>query len=278
MLRGAVERRLAVRVQGWDRRAEVRAAAAESGYGAFIAPTLEAACRGATLAVVAVPVRAIPPLVDRVRRLLGPEGVVTDTGSTKRWVLAEVARLARTDSGGLAPFVGGHPVAGVERSGFAASSGDLFDGRPWVLAEPEGDQAAAAAAALDRVSAFVRGLGATAIVVSAARHDRALAVTSHLPYLLAAALASLAESRLGGPAGTASFAAGGFRDATRLALQDPEMGLDMLWSNADEVGRALADLVEVARRHLSSPADERAAALERARAFRAELGRLKRWS
>ncbi len=331
ILRGAVAHGLAADVRGWDGSPAALGAARAAGFGEFLAPTLEAACRGATLAAVAVPVREIPALVDRVRRLLAPTGgVVTDTGSTKQWVVAEVDRLAaaggRADGEGarprgpdrLAPYVAGHPIAGSERSGFGASRDDLFQGQSWVLVIPEagpapevdpgpgaGPAPEVGFAALERVSAFVRGLGAEPLVTTAFEHDRALAVTSHLPYVLAASLAALAEATVGpedrvtaaaggaadGREGAASavarvapFVAGGFRDFTRLALQDPAMGSDMLATNAEEIERALAGLVEATRRFLDAAAGRGArpglcssAALRRARAFRGELGRLKRW-
>jgi len=291
VLRAALDRRLASEVKGWDDSPAVLEAAREAGFGRHVAPTLEEACAGATMCLVAVPARAVPTLVDRARRAMPPGGVVTDTAGTKGWIAGEVRRLAQLPPGprdgqDLPPFVGGHPLTGSERGGFAASKAALFDGQPWIivpeasrtpagpedLAGPEDPAAAVDPAA--RVETLVRGLGARPARASAETHDRTLALTSHLPYLLAVALAESAGKDRDTVAALAPFVAGGFRDSTRLALQDPVMGLDMLTTNAAELTRALAEVTAAAR---AAIADRPADRLRRAREFRAELGRLKQW-
>ena len=190
--------------------------------------------------------------------------------------------LARTGHGeDLPPFVGGHPITGSERGGFAASSAELFDGQPWIIVpevSPVGPDGAAdpddAADPVARVETLVRGLGARPTRASAETHDRILALTSHLPYLLAVALAESAWKEQGAVAVLSPFVAGGFRDSTRLALQDPVMGLDMLTTNAVELTRALAEVTAAARATIADRPSDR---LRRAREFRAELGRLKQW-
>jgi len=285
ILRAALDRMLAAEVKGWDDSPAALEAAREAGFGRHVARTLEEACAGATMCVVAVPARAVPTLVDRARRAMPPGGVVTDTAGTKGWIAGEVRRLAQLPPGprdgqDLPPFVGGHPITGSERGGFAASSAALFDGRPWIIvpeasrtpAGPEDPAGAANPAA--RVETLVRGLGARPARASAETHDRTLALTSHLPYLLAVALAESAGKDRDTVAALAPFVAGGFRDSTRLALQDPVMGLDMLTTNAAELTRALAEVTAAAR---AAIADRPADRLRRAREFRAELGRLKQW-
>ena len=285
ILRAALDRRLASEVKGWDDSPAVLEAAREAGFGRHVAQTLEEACAGATMCLVAVPARAVPTLVDRARRVMPPGGVVTDTAGTKGWIAGEVRRLAQLPPGprdgqDLPPFVGGHPMTGSERGGFAASSATLFDGQPWIIV-PEASRTPAGpedpAGAVDpaaRVETLVRGLGARPERASAETHDRTLALTSHLPYLLAVALAESAGKDRDTVAALAPFVAGGFRDSTRLALQDPVMGLDMLTTNAAELTRALAEVTAAARAAIADgPADR----LRRAREFRAELGRLKQW-
>jgi prephenate dehydrogenase len=290
ILRAALDRMLAVEVKGWDDSPAVLEAAREAGFGPRVTRTLEEACVGATMCVVAVPARAVPTLVDRARRAMPPGGVVTDTAGTKGWIAGEVRRLAQLPPGprdrqDLPPFVGGHPITGSERGGFAASSADLFDGRPWIIvagavgpaaavgpADAAGPAGAVGPAA--RVETLVRGLGARPARASAETHDRILALTSHLPYLLAVALAESAWKERDTVAALAPFVAGGFRDSTRLALQDPVMGLDMLTTNAAELTRALAEVTAAAR---AAIADRPADRFRRAREFRAELGRLKQW-
>jgi len=285
VLRAALDRGLASEVKGWDDSPAVLEAAREAGFGRHVAQTLEEACAGATMCLVAVPARAVPTLVDRARRAMPPGGVVTDTAGTKGWIAGEVRRLAQLPPGprdgqDLPPFVGGHPMTGSERGGFAASKADLFDGQPWIIV-PEASQTAAGpedpTGAVDpaaRVETLVRGLGARPARASAETHDRTLALTSHLPYLLAVALAESAGKDRDTVAALAPFVAGGFRDSTRLALQDPVMGLDMLTTNAAELTRALAEVTAAAR---AAIADRPADRLRRAREFRAELGRLKQW-
>ena len=291
VLRAALDRRLAAEVKGWDDSPAVLEAAREAGFGRHVAQTLEEACAGATMCVVAVPARAVPTLVDRARRAMPPGGVVTDTAGTKGWIAGEVRRLAQLppgprDRGALPPFVGGHPITGSERGGFAASRADLFDGQPWIIV-PETSRTAAgpvdpagledpvgAVGPAARVETLVRGLGARPTRASAETHDRILALTSHLPYLLAVALAESAGKERDTVAALAPFVAGGFRDSTRLALQDPVMGLDMLTTNAAELTRALAEVTAAAG---AAIADRPADRLRRAREFRAELGRLKQW-
>jgi len=273
VLRAALDRKLASEVKGWDDSPAVLEAAREAGFGRHVAQTLEEACAGATMCLVAVPAQAVPILVDRARRALPPGGVVTDTAGTKGWIAGEVRRLAQLPPGprdgqDLPPFVGGHPITGSERGGFAASSAALFDGRPWIIV-PEASRTAAG-----RVETLVRGLGARPTRASAETHDRTLALTSHLPYLLAVALAESAGKDRDTVAALVPFVAGGFRDSTRLALQDPVMGLDMLTTNAAELTRALAEVTAAAR---AAIADRPADRLRRAREFRAELGRLKQW-
>lgn len=329
ILRATVERRAARRVAGWSRSPETLEAVREAGLGECVAGSLEEACRDATLAVIATPVRAIPALADRARRAMaGGDAVVTDVGSTKDWVMAQVARLAAgqtangwspgarpTGGGGegsplrpLPPFVGGHPVAGTDRSGFGASTPDLFEGQAWLVVPPSEAPAAetavgapaaraaregeAAGSAVRRAEGFARALGARPVVVSAAEHDRLLAATSHLPYLLAVALALTGQARAGEvptgggqaasslAASLAPFAGGGFRDGTRLARQDPVMGLDTLATNLSGLEAALAEVRAAAAGLLAALRDNPDLAsrlLAKARDFRDELGRVKRW-
>jgi prephenate dehydrogenase len=286
-------------IAGWDPSPEATAAARRAGYGRFLAPSLAEACRDADLVVVATPVRTIPGVVQDAAKHASPGVVVTDTGSTKAWILEEVARLAPGVT-----FVGGHPIAGADRSGFAASSAGLFTGAPWLIVPPAmvggGPAAAASGAAapggdlpgtsdpsapVNLVESFVRTLGARPITVSADEHDHWLAVTSHLPYLLATGLATLAMRRAGatGAAGVEPFTAGGFRDSTRLVLQGPEMGVHILSTNLEHIRPALKELVEEVRglmaRLETGPSRPVPCVtdLAEARDFRTELGRLKRW-
>ena len=169
--------------------------------------------------------------INGIRRWLAPAlergAWVTDCGSTKR----ELARGAQAlEHGGR--FVPGHPMAGVGSSR-AAAAPDLFVGRPWLLC-PEGVEPAALAA----VEQLVALVGGRPVHMTAGRHDRAVALTSHLPRLMASALTTLVERD------AASAAAGpAFERMLRGAGGAPEMWRDVLQSNADEVARALRELL-----------------------------------
>lgn len=186
---------------------------------------------GADLIVLAAPPSAIVALLEPVGRLRGPDSVVTDVGSVKVPIAAAAA--------GLSWFVPGHPMAGGERHGPSASQPDLFVGAAWPLTPTD----ATDPAALARVSEFVAALGARPMVLTPDAHDRAVAVTSHLPHALAFALYAVARRRAeGGDDALFALAAGGFHSATRVAASSPELWRDICLSNRREVLSAARDL------------------------------------
>jgi prephenate dehydrogenase len=201
-------------------------------HGIAAASSLRDAVAGADLVVLAAPPIASLALVGELAGagLLSPEAVVTDVVSTK------VAIVERARAAGLR-FVGGHPLAGRETSGYGASDPDLFRDRPWVIVPPEPADDDAEA----RVATLAAASGARVIRMAAADHDRAVATISHLPLLLAAALAETAATEPDWPAAR-RLAAGGWASMTRLARGDPEMGAGILATNADEVAERLRAL------------------------------------
>ncbi|MEJ7702652.1 MAG: prephenate dehydrogenase/arogenate dehydrogenase family protein [Geodermatophilaceae bacterium] len=136
-----------------------------------------------------------------------------------------------------ARFVGGHPMAGTEQSGFAASDPGLYDGAAWVLCLQEDTDLTKWL----RVAAVLTGIGARVVPATAAEHDAAVAQVSHLPHLLAAALASTVADA--GPLAL-TLAAGSFRDGTRVAATAPELPTSMCQDNVDAVRAALAETVD----------------------------------
>lgn len=213
------------RVIGVDRPA-IALRARRAGAVAAVARLEDAAAR-ADVVVLAAPPDANLRLLRRLARL-APKAVLTDVSSVKQPIGREAARL------GLRRFVGGHPMAGQERSGFATSSADLFRGRPWILAPaPE--------AALRRVRALVRAAGARPVVLAPAVHDRVVAFLSHVPQLVAWALVEaarrdpVARRRL-------ALAGPGFRDMTRLGRSPRRLWRVILEQNRREVSRALRAL------------------------------------
>ncbi len=179
------------------------------------------------LAVVAVPpARTGAVVVDVMRRSLAP--VVVDCASIKVEPLLEVMTAATLVGIDASSYVGGHPLAGRERRGPRAARVDLFAGRPWVLTPHEGCADLALAAARWLVSEC----RATAVVMSASQHDHAVAITSHLPQILASALAGELEHE---DDHVLALAGQGLRDMTRIAASDADLWTDILAGNANAV-------------------------------------------
>ena len=184
---------------------------------------LRAALGGADLVLLAAPVAQTQPLLERIAPFLDAATVVTDAGSTKSDVVA-AARAALGER--IGQFVPGHPIAGRESSGVDAALPDLYVGRNVVLcALPENTPAA-----VGRVTAMWRATGAAVHDMTPEQHDRVFASVSHLPHVLSFALV---EQILNSPDAALkfSFAAGGFRDFTRIAASSPEMWRDVCVAN-----------------------------------------------
>jgi prephenate dehydrogenase len=185
----------------------------------------------ADLVIIATPVSAVPAHLEALQRS-GYQGIVSDTASTKRGVVEAARRL----TSGIA-FVGGHPMAGSERSGVAAARADLFNGAYYVLTPAEDTDIEAYRA----VHEFVTAIGARAISVPAEAHDDAVAVISHVPHVTASALVALASQRSGGQ-DALRLAAGGFKDMTRVAAGSPDLWTGICLDNAEPIADALARL------------------------------------
>jgi prephenate dehydrogenase len=192
--------------------------------------TLAAALADADLVVLAAPPTACLALLDRLRDeargALSRTAVVTDVASTK-------GRITARATEGRLRFVGGHPMAGRETSGFGAATADLFVGRPWVVVP--GDPADGVA--IERVETLARATGALPVRMDAAAHDAAVAGISHLPLVAAAALVEAVAGAAGEAPPSdwpvaAALAASGWRDATRLARGNAEMGAGIAATNA----------------------------------------------
>ena len=223
LIGGSVARRLARGhdVTGWDTDPATRELAAAAGLA--VAAGVEDGAAGADVTVLATPLAALATVLTALSTTDCP--VLTDVGSVKAPVLA-AARAA-----GLADrFVGGHPMAGTERAGFAAADPALLDGAAWVLCVEDDTDLTAWL----RVAELVTGAGGHAVPCRAADHDDAQARISGLPHLLALALAVAGAA--GGPLAGA-LAAGSFRDGTRVAGSRPELVAGLCDSNARGAGR-----------------------------------------
>jgi prephenate dehydrogenase len=191
---------------------------------------------GADMVFVAVPLGAMRDAFAAMRDRLAPDAVVTDGGSAKASVAAD-ARTALGDR--IASFVPGHPIAGTERTGVEASFATLYRNRRVILTPlPE-----TAPAAMQRVEAMWRACGAEVTAMSVEHHDELLAATSHLPHMLAFGLVD-ALARMKENDEIFRYAAGGFRDFTRIASSSPVMWRDICVANREALSRMLERFAE----------------------------------
>ena len=190
-------------------------------------PSPEAVAREADMIVLAAPVGSMGGLLAQIAGAIPTNAIVTDVGSVKLGIV-DAARAALP--GNYRRFVGGHPIAGTERSGAVAARADLFRGRRVVLT-PDNDTDADA---LAQVQAMWLATGAEVAQMPAADHDRILAASSHLPHALAYALVDMLV-RMDEHRAIFDCAAGGFRDFTRIAGSDPTMWRDIFVANAGHV-------------------------------------------
>ncbi|HET6213825.1 MAG TPA: prephenate dehydrogenase/arogenate dehydrogenase family protein [Micromonosporaceae bacterium] len=239
LIGGSLLRALAAaghRVLGYDAdpatRATARTEAARSAAGTRwqVTGSVRDAAEASELVVLAVPLPAVGAVFDELAGM-AYTGVVTDVASAKGAVRDLVASRLRGVHGRFAGYVGGHPMAGRETSGFAAGDADLFRGAAWVLCiEPD-----TSLPDWLELAALVTSLGARVVPATADEHDRAVAAVSHVPHLVASALAATAY-----PDPLAlTLAAGSFRDGTRVAASSPDLVAAMCAGNAAAVRDAL---------------------------------------
>ncbi len=224
-------RRLGTDVRLWDRDPAAAALAADLGAGRVLS-SLDSLESPADLALIAVPPADVAAVLGTAQRAALAD-CYTDVASVKALPLAQ-ARDAGCD---ISRYVPGHPLAGRERSGPAAARADLFLGRAWALCPA----AETSAEAMGRATALVRACGAELVVTDAETHDRWVALVSHAPHVVAAAMAArLAPESV--PAEALSLAGQGLRDATRIAVGDVDLWTQILTGNAAPVTAVLADV------------------------------------
>nr|WP_181418745.1 bifunctional prephenate dehydrogenase/3-phosphoshikimate 1-carboxyvinyltransferase [Pseudomonas alcaligenes] len=229
--KGMREKGLFDEVVGVDLDAESRRLAVELGVVDRCETELAAACQGASVIQLAVPILAMEKLLGQLAKLELGDAVLTDVGSAKGNVV-RAARLAF--DGKVARFVPGHPIAGSEQSGVEASNAELFRRHKMILTPQESTDAAA----LALVDGLWRALGADVEHMEVEHHDQVLAATSHLPHLLAFTLVDSLAKRSENLE-IFRYAAGGFRDFTRIAGSDPVMWHDIFLANREAVLRTL---------------------------------------
>ncbi len=244
LARALRKRGLVRSLAAWSRRAETRTRAAALGIVDSVHDDPADAAAGAELVVLGVPVGANRAAVAALRPALAPGTIVTDVGSVKQAVIRDVVPLLPEG----VVFVPGHPIAGTEHSGPESGFAELFDGRWCALTPADGTDEAA----VERVAALWRAVGSRVDVMNPAHHDRVLAITSHIPHLIAYNIVSTVfdlEERT--QAEVIKYAASGFRDFTRIAASDPVMWRDVFLNNREAVlemlGTFLEDLARLQR-------------------------------
>ena len=225
-----------VHVTGYARRSATAEQALKMGAVDIMAATPELAVADADFVFLCTPVLQMLPVAQRALPHMKIGAVLTDVGSTKRWFTEALRPLLPLG----VRYIGGHPMAGREKSGMEAATPDLFRDR-WYLFTPAVDTPENLLSQLRRL---IESTGAMTAVLDDGNHDRITAVISHVPHVAAAALVHLLKKEKN-PAETARFIGGGFRDTTRIASSDADMWADICMTNSGNIADSLDELAGV---------------------------------
>jgi len=235
---------LAGHVAGHARTRATLDKAVELGFVDSVHESAAASVAGADLVVVCVPIGAYAEIGAAIAPCLKPGAIVTDVGSVKQAVIRDLGPLIPAG----VHFVPGHPVAGTEHSGPEAGFAELFQGRWAILTPPPGTDEAA----IDKVAALWRACGSDIEIMEPGHHDAVLAITSHLPHLIAYTIVgTVTDIEEATRKEVIKFSASGFRDFTRIAASDPVMWRDVFLNNREALlemlGRFTEDLTALQR-------------------------------
>lgn len=235
---------LAKEIVGYARSPETRETAAKLGFLDRVADTAEEAVKGADCVILCVPVGAIGAVTEQIATSLAQGAILSDVGSVKASVIAQ-ALPHMPDHAHLIPA---HPLAGTEQSGPESGFAELFDNR-WCIITPLPTNPPEQVA---RIRAFWEGLGSQVDTMDAAHHDQVLAVTSHIPHLIAYSIVGTASDlETVTKSEVVKYSASGFRDFTRIAASDPTMWRDVFLHNKEAtlevLGRVTEDLFALQR-------------------------------
>jgi cyclohexadieny/prephenate dehydrogenase len=258
------------KVSLFDQDEDVRTRAAALGLG-DVCGDIESAVRDADLVILCVPSGAMGQVGAAMASFLKTGAIVSDVGSVKAAVIDQLQPVLPADS----YLIPGHPIAGTERSGPEAGFATLFMGR-WAILTPLEDARADYGDKVSALSAFWEYLGSQVELMEPARHDLVLAMTSHIPHLIAFCVVATAEDvEAVTDSEVVKFSAGGFRDFTRIAASDPTMWRDVFLLNRDAVldllGRFSEDLTALRRAIRWGDGDTLFQTFERARRMRREV-------
>ncbi|MBT5157362.1 MAG: prephenate/arogenate dehydrogenase family protein [Rhodobiaceae bacterium] len=235
---------LTAHISGYARSAQTREAAMDIGFVDSVHETPEAACIDADVVFFNTPLSAVKELAEQIIPGLKDNAILTDVGSVKAGVLKDISPLLE----GRVHFVPGHPIAGTEESGPRAGFAELFEER-WCILTPDDKTSLLA---VEQISKLWQGMGSEVTFMDAAHHDLVLAITSHLPHLIAFNIVgTAAQLESDTRSEVIKYSASGFRDFTRIAASDPIMWRDIFIENKDAVlevlGRFSEDLTALQR-------------------------------
>ena len=225
-----------VEVTGFARRATTGELALQMGAVDKLADTPQAAVQDADFVFLCTPVLQMLPMAEAVLPVMKPGAVLTDVGSTKGWFVQKIRSLLPQHI----HYIGGHPMAGRERSGMEAAQADLFRDK-WFIFTPLPDTPPEL---MHRLRQLVQLTGAKTAELDEQTHDQITAVISHVPHVVAAGLVQLLRKQ-NDPVQTARFIGGGFRDTTRIASSDADMWADICMTNGENIAAELDATVKL---------------------------------
>ena len=260
--------RLAAHISGYAQSAETREKAASIGFVDSVHDSPEQACIDADIVFINTPLSVVGELAARIIPGLKDNAIITDVGSAKGGVLKAVTPLLEE----RVHFVPGHPIAGTEQSGPEAGFAELFEKR-WCILTPD---ETTGLIAVEQIAKLWRGMGSEVAFMDAAHHDLVLAITSHLPHLIAFNIVgTAAQLEADTRSEVIKFSASGFRDFTRIAASDPIMWRDIFLDNKDAVlemlGRFSEDLTALQRAIRHGDGDYLAEVFSRTRDIRQSI-------
>ena len=227
--------RVAGEIAGYVRREKTIAECEKAGAMDYATTDLSAAVSNADLVILCTPLAQMRPLAEQFLPALKPGAIVTDVGSVKAGVVRELESLIAKAG---AHFIGSHPMARGEKTGVAAARADLFENAVCVLTPTKKSNEGA----VRKLERFWKSLGAQMVTLLPEQHDLFVSRTSHLPHVVAAALANLVLSPAQ-PKGQSQLCATGFRDTTRIASGSPEMWRDITLANRKHVAHSLTAFI-----------------------------------
>lgn len=222
-------------IVAYNRNPEAAEMALQEGTVQQAAEEIDTSFAGCEIIFICVPVDKISEIVQKLSHVVDKNTILTDVGSTKSDVIRAVSQIPLT-----CPFIGGHPMAGSEATGYRAARANLFENAYYILTPVQGTPGWA----VDKLKGFVQGFGALPIVLEPSRHDYATAAISHVPHVLAAALVNAVQRLDGEDRIMHTLAAGGFKDITRIASSSPEIWESICRTNKENIADILDKLVD----------------------------------